>query len=152
MKITIQPNKTSEWYVLVKETQAQVGLYFDEHIENYVILTLDKFMNDNSLITTPIALEFLKTLKITSRASNHRLRKIGDRCLILSGLFPEHIQKTNVSTTYYITIGQQAYLTLADRAHLKLGPELFYKLGLKFVDIKELLNAMRNLYQIRKIH
>lgn len=148
MKISIQPNPTSEWYALVKETQAQMGLYFDEYVENYVILTLDKYMKDNSLTATPIALEFLKSLTMASRQSNHRLRRVGDRCLIISGLFPDHVQRINVSNTYFIGIGQQAYLTLAERSHLKLGPDLFYQLGLKFVDIKELLNAMRKLYRI----
>ena len=143
MGIKIQPSAASQWYELVKETQHQTGLFFDDHIESYLILTLDKFMLDKTLMDTPIAIDFLKSIQVTSSQSNHKLRKVGDRCLIISGLFPERASKINLSVSYYIDIGQQAYLTLAERSNIKFDPELFQNLGLKFLDIKEVLNAMR---------
>ena len=143
MKIVIQPNALSEWYELVKETQAHTGVHLDDTIQSYLILTLDNFVKDEALVDLPVAIEYLRTLTIEKEKSNQKLRRVGDRCLILSGLFPDHAEKLNVSISYFIEIGRQAYLTLADRAIFKIDPKLFYNLGFHFVDIKELLNAMR---------
>ena len=143
MKIVIPPNTLSEWYELVKETQAHTGMHLDEHIESYLILTLDNFVKDEALIDLPIAVEYLRTLNLSKESASQKLRKVGDRCLILSGLFPNHAEKSNVSLSYFIDIGRQAYLTLADRTNFKIDLKLFYNLGFRFIDLKELLNAMR---------
>lgn len=152
MKLTIQPNTTSEWYALVKETQCQLGVYFDDHVDNYIILTLDEFMSKGDLMATPLAVDFLKSLTRANSDSNQKLRNVGDRCLILSGLFPEHAEKINVSISYFNDIGQQAYLTLADRSNIKLDPSLFFRLGSKFIDIRDVLYAMRRFSQFRIIN
>ncbi|OGT47372.1 MAG: hypothetical protein A3F17_03755 [Gammaproteobacteria bacterium RIFCSPHIGHO2_12_FULL_41_15] len=145
MKIILQPTTTAEWYELIRESQHHIGLFFDDHVESYLILTLDKFIKEEIHNETPIAIEFLSSISMENSHANQKLRKIGDRCLILAGLFPEHAEKVNVSTTYFIDMGQQAYLTLADRARIKTDPKLFYKLGFQFIDIKSVLNTMRSL-------
>lgn len=152
MKIIIPSNTTAEWYDLVKETQQQTGLYFDDHIESYLILTLDRFVKDENLFDVPLALEFLNSVNFRTSYSNQKLRRVGDRCLILAGLFPEHAGKVNVSEKYFIEIGQQAYLTLADRSSIKIDPKLFYQLGFRFIDITEVLGAMRKVAATRITH
>lgn len=143
MKIILQSSTIAQWYSLVKETQAQTGLYFDDHVENYLILTLDHFVTDELIIDAPLAVEFLDSVNFGLAYTHQKLRKVGDRCLILAGLFPQHAEKANVSEQYFIDIGQQAYLMLADRARIKTDPNLFYKLSFQFADLKTVLNAMR---------
>jgi hypothetical protein len=152
MNIITQPNKTAEWYELIKETQTHTGIYFEDNIENYLVLTLSQFMKEVHIVGPPIAIDYLKSLKRPSSIANQKLRKVGDRCLLISGLFPEHADKINVSVTYFIEIGQQAYITLSERVNVKLDPKLFYELGLQFIDIKEVLSAMRRISDHRIKH
>lgn len=152
MKIIIQPTTTAEWYTLLKESQSHVGLFFDDHVEHYLILTLDTFVTEKIDNEIPLAIEFLNSISVGNMHTNQKLRKIADRCLILAGLFPKHAENIDVSSTYFIDMGQQAYLTLADRAHVKTDPQLFYKLGFQFIDITSVLNTMRVLSGDRITH
>lgn len=138
----------AQWYEIIKETQQATGVYFDEEIETYLILTLDNYTFDITLLDKPIAIDYLNSLQHSSTYSTQTLRKVGDHCLLISGLFPERAKKI-LSVRYYVDMGQQAYLSLSDRNNLKSNPALFYNLGLKFPEIKEVLNAMRFIAQSR---
>lgn len=145
MKIIIPPNAFSEWYDLVKDTQAATGVQLDDHVASYLILTLDRFVTQALEQDLPLAIEYLQSMGYRHSQNSSHLRTVGDRCLILSGFFPERAHRFNVSLNYFANIGRQAYLTLADRANLKADPELFYKLGFRFMDLTVLLNSMRRL-------
>ena len=137
-----EPTSISQWYALLKDTLEQTGKKLDDSVESYVILTLDHYAKDASWTNATIAIEFLETVSALPQ-SHEKLRSVGDRCLILSGLFPERAKKVNVSTRYYIDIGQQAYLFLSDNTHLKYDPKLFAKLGHHFGELAHLLQHMR---------
>lgn len=138
----------TQWYELVKETQDLTGVFFDDEISSYLILTLDKYTLDISLLDRPISTEYLKALEISSALNIQNLRKVGDRCLIISGLFPDRARKI-ISVRYYTEMGQQAYLAVSDR---HTNSSLFYNLGLKFVEIKDVLTAMRTIYKNRTVN
>lgn len=145
MKIVVPPNSLSEWYDLVKHTQAQTGMKLDDHVESYLILTLDSFVTGSVEREVPVAIEYLESIDPKQQQSNSRLRTVGDRCLMLTGFFPERARRLNVSLSYFANIGRQAYLTLADRSNMRVDPALFYKLGFRFLDLTELLYSMRQL-------
>lgn len=143
MVIRIEPNNISEWYRLVSEASNKVGYVIDENIETYFVLTLDQYATDDDLPKHIIAIDFLEGLSATGQEGVEKLRSTGDRCLIISGFFPESAQRFNVDVNYFIDIGQQAYYVLSSKTHLKYDPDLFSKLGDEFVSLTHLMLAMR---------
>lgn len=145
-KFSQEPSKTAEWHVLVLEAQIQSGYRFEDCLENYLVLTLDYFTKEGELSSSILAIDFLLGLDGSERYNSEILRNVGDRCLLLSGLFPEHALQKNVSLNYFISIGQQAYKTLAT-IHTKheLDPELFFKLSNNFIGLMDVLHAIRQM-------
>lgn len=146
-KIVINPTNISEWHALVLEAQTQLGYEFDEVVQSYLVLTLDKYTTDDSIVNTVLALDFLEGMIGLDCNKICKLRNTGDRCLILSGLFPERAEKSNVSVNYYISIGRESYYLVADRRHNRYDSGLFYQLSKQFTGLTELLGAMRLVMQ-----
>lgn len=141
--IHVGPNNLSEWHRLVCEARSRLRYEIDENVENYLVLTLDQYATDKQLSNKVIAIEYLKGLSEPGRGGVERLRSTGDRCLILSGFFPERAERFNLDVEYFIEIGQQAYCVLANNTALKYDPELFNKLCDDFVRLTHVLLTMR---------
>lgn len=140
-----KPTTIAEWHSLVAEAELKTGYRFNADLENYLILTLDHYTKLDGVITSVIAFDFLKSTQIESPRDGDLLRDVGDRCLILSGLFPENANQRNVSLSYFIGMGRQAYLILSD-ARLKdsFDPMLYKELSINFVGLMDLLHSMRS--------
>ncbi len=141
------PENTSiaEWQSIIAEAKLRTHYTFDDNIESYLILTLDQYTKKEKLLTSVIALNFLKSINIEKPHDGDQLRNVGDQCLILSGLFPECAIKKNVSLNYFIGIGQRAYLALTNiRLKENFDPVLYKKLSYNFVGLMDLLHAMRS--------
>jgi hypothetical protein len=142
-QIKFEPSNMAHWYSLIAEAEYRTNYQPNDGIKSYLILTLDKFIQDNDLSTSIIGADFLIYIKELESGQREQLRDLGDQCLILAGLFPGHAEKRNVSVNYFIGIGQQAYLTVADKTKVKYDPVLFYDLGHQFKALTQLLHAMR---------
>lgn len=141
-----EPTTIAEWQALVAEAEIKTGYEFDDNLESYLVLTLDRFTTESGLASSVIALDFLEGTNIGSIRDALLLRDVGDQCLLLSGLFPERALKKNVSLNYFIGIGQKAYHALTDiRLKHEFDPELFANLSNNFVGLMDLLNAMRSI-------
>lgn len=139
-----EPTTIAEWQALVAEAEVKTGYEFDDNLENYLVLTLDRFTTKTDLASSVIALDFLESKNIGSKHNALLLRDVGDQCLLLSGLFPERALRRNVSLNYFIGIGQQAYFSLSDTLlKREFDPELFANLSKNFVGLMDLLNSMR---------
>jgi len=146
-----EPTTIAEWQGLVAEAEVVTGYEFDENLESYLVLTLDRFTTENGLVSSVIALDFLESTSIIHKRNGLVLRDVGDQCLLLSGLFPERALKKNVSLNYFIGVGQQAYLTLTDiRLKHDFDAELFEQLSHNFVGLMDLLHAMRTMTNTRQ--
>ncbi|MCH9644868.1 MAG: hypothetical protein K0U29_01085 [Gammaproteobacteria bacterium] len=141
-----QPNSTAVWYTLVQDAALLAGYQVAESVENYLILTLDNHMNNNSISSRVLALDFLNATNLNTKQNAQQMRSVGDHCLILSGLFPERALKKNVTLEYFIGMGKNAYHQLSSVSpHLKLDNELFYQLSQEFLGLMNLLAIIREL-------
>ena len=144
--LSIEPTKTAQWQLLVTEAQAHMGFLFDENLEHYLVLTLDRFTTENNLASTVIALDFSNSIEVLGQEGCSKLRAVGDQCLLLAGLFPERAQHKNVSIDYFIGMGRQAYYTLsALPSTATIDNKLFHKLSDNFINLTDVLFAMRGL-------
>jgi hypothetical protein len=141
-----QLNSTTRWHELVQDATLLAGYRIDEPLEHYLIVTLDKYINDSNLSSSVLALDFLNAASLTTQQHAHDMRTVGDHCLLLSGLFPGAAVKKNVSLDYFIGMGKTAYHQLASVSpHLKFDNQLFYRLSEEFLGLTHLLRTIREL-------
>lgn len=139
-----EPTKIAQWRQLVIEGQQKSGFQLTETVENYVVITLDAHTTNVNLSSSVIAIDFLKNIHIQSTRNMQTLRTVGDQCLILAGLFPDHVKRKNVSADYFKHLGENAYYVLSfASAPTKLDRALFYQLFENFADLVGVLRAMR---------
>lgn len=139
-----EPTQIAQWRSLVIAGQEKAGLQLTEPIENYVVITLDANTTNSQLVSSVIAIDFLKNIHVKSVSNMQTLRAVGDQCLILAGLFPDRAKRKHVSSDYFKNLGENAYYILSfSHTALKLDHTLFYQLFENFADLIEVLKAMR---------
>ncbi len=143
-RFIIQPTTQAIWYHVVKDAHRESGYQYNEDVENYLVITLEKFLTENEFASETVALRLLDNINLENITQGERLREVGDECLLLSGLFPERALKRNVSLNYYIGAGRQAYKTLSHQSAESFhNPVLFDLLSKHFVGLMDILHLIR---------
>ena len=136
----------AQWYSLLQDAENTVGAHLNEDIEHYLALTLDGFTTDITSLSGVVAIDYLESIELKTQNDINQLRNVGDCCLVLSGLFPERALKRRTTLDYFVAIGRQAYYSISYvKSHAANDPELFQSLCHQFVEIKDILGAMRNI-------
>lgn len=138
------PSNLAEWYALIQEAERELGYRCDEHVQSYLMLTLDQYTTDSSLVSAVLAMDFLRAPQELENKKMDILRTTGDRCLLLAGLFPERATKKNVSINYFIELGQQSYYIVSESKLARYSSRLFYTLCVEFNVLQKLLAMMRH--------
>jgi hypothetical protein len=143
---TQSANNLAVWQTLVGEAAQRAGYHCNESIENYLVMTLDHFTTDINLSSAVVAIDFLLGLNSLGREGGLKMRRVGDECLLLAGLFPERAERKHVSVEYFIKLGQAAYSILTD-AHFQwiYDTKLFTQLSEDFPNLILVLQSMRNI-------
>lgn len=134
----------SQWHALVCDASANCTKKLDEELESYLVFALIRFTQQPALSQTSIALEYLRTISEGSSSQVATLRELGDKCLLLSGLFPQISRRRSVNVGYYVNMGQASYSQLGQLLH-KGFARLYLKLAQYFVCLTDVLHAMREL-------
>ena len=145
-KVNTASTVTALWFDYVKEAEQVSGQQLAEDLEHYLVLTLERFMDQPAMTSSVLALDFLSAQSQLKTQQHVELRAVGDKCLLFSGLFPERASRLRVSVNYFVELGQSAYIIVADLAQqdAKLA-QLFELLGAEFVQLMDLLQCMRTL-------
>lgn len=112
-KLYLEPSPEAQWFALVKDASEMTGLRLEEGVESYLVMTLDHFIREINLLSAALAPDFLSAIQGKPYSDANRLRDVGDRCLLLSGLFPERALRKNVSLNYFIDLGKGAYHSIS---------------------------------------
>ena len=130
------------WQDLVREAQAASGGTLDESQESYLVFVLLRHQRDERLLARIQALEWLQAQQHAGRARTDALRDVGDRCLLVAGLFPDLAQRRRVSVDYFIDLGRGAYQGVAD-AGRDAYAELFARLAEGYRQLVAVLRGVR---------
>jgi len=139
-KIVIEPTVTAQWQALVNEAEANAKLQLDETLESYLVFTLMRFTQRPELTSSILALEFLDGIQQHGQQQHDTLRDVGDKCLLLSGLFPHTARRRLVSLGYFVNLGRGAYQQLHDKIH-----GLYGQLAADFIPMMDVLHAIREI-------
>ena len=149
-ELILHPTDTSQWHALVNEAQASTRLVLNENTESYLVFLLMRFSQTTRLMESVVAVDFLASMHSSGRRQVELLRDVGDKSLLLCGLFPGMAEKHHVKLDYFRDMGQAAYLTAGELQENTLA-ELYFQLSNQFTTMQQILQAMRGDYiQISK--
>jgi hypothetical protein len=144
-RLILQPTPTAQWYALVNEAENQGGKV-DIDLENYLVLTLQKYTDKPELAASILAYDYLESLETIGQLRIDKLRELGDKCLLFSGFFPELADIRQVTVSYFVQMGRHAYNHLSALPDNRLfSSELYASLRDYFVRLMDLLFFMREL-------
>lgn len=144
-RLILHPTDTSQWHALVNEAQASTRLVLNENTESYLVFLLMRFSQTTQLVESVVAVDFLHSMHATGRKQVELLKDVGDKSLLLCGLFPGIATKHHVSIDYFTDMGQAAYLTAGELQTQGLA-DLYVQLSNQFIAMQKILQAMRNDY------
>jgi len=142
-KLVLHSTDTSQWHALVSEAQAHANIRLGESSESYLVFLLMRFTQKPQFVESIIALEFLEAIQVCGRVQANRLSEVGDKSLLLCGLFPGLATKRCVQPDYFSAMGQAAYLT-ASVSHGSQLAALYSQLGGEFKLMQQVLQTMRS--------
>ena len=143
-RIILEPTATAQWQSLVKEAENSSKLLLNEELESYLVFLLIRFTEQTDLAKSVLALEFLENSRALSQKQKNELRDVGDKCLLISGLFPGRAQRRRVKISYFVDLGQDAYGLLSLHCKQELAT-LFRALGEGFVSLMDILHVVREI-------
>lgn len=132
------------WQALVHEAGQRAGHSLDEARESYLVFVLLRFQRDAQLLAHTHGVDWLDALELAGTARGDALRDVGDRCLLVAGLFPDVAERRRVSVGYYIDIGRAAYRGVAE-AGRRATAALYEQLAASYRELVRTLAAMRRL-------
>jgi hypothetical protein len=131
------------WQALVREAAGRTGRPLDESRESYLVFVLLRYQGDAWLLSHAQGLDWLHALDQVGSARTDALRDVGDRCLLVAGLFPGLAERRRVSVDYFIDIGRSAYLGVAG-ASRQAYAALYEQLARSYRELVGTLGAMRS--------
>lgn len=143
-ELILEPTVTGQWQRLVRDAVKQSAHDLGEDLESYLVFLLMRFAQDSALTHRVMALEYLQGLNAQGEARNNALRDVGDRCLLVAGVFPHQAERRMVRLSYFVELGQSAYEQLS-RFLGRSTAQLYGELSGAFVSLMEVLHCMRGL-------
>lgn len=140
--LVLEPTATALWQGLVNDAEEAANCRLDETLESYLVMTLMRFSQRPELVNSIMALEFLDSAQHGGARQHEKLRDVGDKCLLVSGLFPQNARRRLVSIGYFVNLGRSAYQQLHDKIQGFYG-----QLAADFVPMMDVLHAVRELNQ-----
>ncbi|MCS5712660.1 hypothetical protein [Candidatus Berkiella aquae] len=138
--LILHPTTIAQWYALVNEAEHACAISLSEDLESYLVFLLQRFTGQPEIASSVLGLDFLKSYQQVSSSHLH-LKDVGDKCLLLAGLFPGRAVKRRVKLSYFVKLGQTAYSTLS--SYVVHQEELFNQLCYEFPKLLDVLLTMR---------
>jgi hypothetical protein len=133
---------THLWQSVLGQAQSRAHLRLPESQESYLVFTLVRHSRDALLAGRTLALEYLDGLAGERALREDRLRDVGDRCLLIAGLFPTLGQRRCVGPDYYRDLGSAAYRELGAQPGRVLAT-LYAELAVAFQALVQVLERVR---------
>jgi hypothetical protein len=130
------------WTDLVHEAEHGAATRLDEELESYLVFLLMGHTRDVQLDRNAVALDYLLARAESGTRLKQELRDVGDRCLLLAGLYPEQAERRLVSIGYFLELGSRAYDELANALRAGVA-ELYGHLAQAFAHLVRVLMELR---------
>jgi hypothetical protein len=137
MKVIVNSTPVALWQTIIHEAEIACALTLPQELEAYVVMLMLRYMNKPELAQEVMATLLMEGLNQGASKREATLQKVGDTCLLFSGLFPGIAEKRLVKISYFINIGRGAYATVS-----KTSNDLYAMLADQFVSIMDILQSV----------
>ena len=134
-------NPTELWHDLVLEGEQKRNLELGEELESYLVFALMRHLGDDTLASRIMALDWLQASEAPAQSGAEALREVGDRCLLVAGLFPKLAERRRVDGDYFVRLGRGAYAGAAQRTR-RADASLLANLVEAFHSLVDVLRAL----------
>lgn len=139
-EIIRRPNTKEFFRARIHNAISHSGIETSEMAEFYIVNLLDQYREVSKLFADegdgPVMQPLVLMLEEAEHADAHArrmcLKKLGDTALYVAGFFTDHVHKSLVNLSYYISMGGSAYGTLSTIERKRAIQELYYELATKF--------------------
>jgi hypothetical protein len=131
------------WQALIQEGAARSGVRLDESEESYLGFVLIRHQRDAAFGARTFALDWLNAHEEIGQVRAEALRDVGDRCLLVAGLFPRLAERRRVSPEYFVALGRDAYAGVAGCTRAGYA-DLFAQLARAFLRLVDVLAHVRH--------
>lgn len=138
MKILHNSTPTALWYDIIHEAQGACEITLKEEIESYLVFLLMRYTAKPEVAKQIVATDFLKGVNLPSTQREIILQEVGDKCLLLSGLFPNCNNRRLVKISYFINLGKSSYAIISNEHN-----DLYGLLSAQFVSLMDILQSLR---------
>jgi hypothetical protein len=143
-KLILEPTAQAQWQALLQEAQSACDRQLDETLESYLVFLLMRFADKPHCTARIMAEDFLGSQQLRGEQRADSLRRVGDHCLLFSGLFPQLAERRLVRISYFVNIGRSSYRQLADVLD-RSWSSVYLSLSEAFIILMDVLHAMREL-------
>ena len=140
-QLILHPTDISQWHALVNEAQASTKLILPENTESYLVFLLMRFSQAPELAESVLAVDFLNSMQAVGTRQVELLQEVGDKSLLLSGLFPGIAERRHVQLAYFVDMGKSAYLTVSELSDTEVA-KLYQTLSEEFNNLQSILAAL----------
>jgi len=134
--------QTALWTALVQEAESGAGTRLSEELESYLVFLLIAHTRDVHLHGNAMAFDYLLARAESGTRGKQQLREVGDRCLLLAGLYPEQAERRMVGIDYFLGLGSHAYGELAHALKAAVA-DLYDNLAHAFARLVRVLMEVR---------
>jgi hypothetical protein len=134
--------QTALWFDLIREAEDGAATRLDEELESYLVFLLMGHTRDLQLHRNVMALDYLLARAERGARRKQELRDVGDRCLLLAGLYPEQAERRLVTIDYFLAMGSSAYDELSIALHAAVA-DLYGHLAKAFTHLVRVLMELR---------
>ena len=144
--LILNPTDTSQWYSLILEAESITKINLDIDSESYLVFLLMRSSRSTAWLDSLIGVELMDALQQKGQKKKQMLLDVGDKSLLFSGFFPEHVIKRKIDPMYFIQLGQIAYASVSSFPDESKN-KLYKDLSDNFLCLRELLIGARKIYQ-----
>ena len=111
--------ETAGWRALLTHAQITGGVCVSPAVEEHMTSMLFRHVGAQ-LTQADLENDLIDQLEQMITANSTNLAAVGDQCLVLAGLIPEHAIAKGIPVTYFVQLGRNAYQDYAAKHHAKL--------------------------------
>ncbi|HLB42139.1 MAG TPA: hypothetical protein VJN02_04685 [Gammaproteobacteria bacterium] len=138
MDLLISTTSLVLWQDVVKHAENRCSITLRHELETYLISLLIRYTNQPEATRQIAATAFLNALQLSECERQVSLQRVGDQCLLFTGLFPRIAEKRHVKINYFVDLGRSAYAAISHT-----GNDLYASLALQFVVLMDVLQSIR---------
>lgn len=143
MGILYNSSSLALWHDIVLEAEKVCDIALEEELESYLVFLMIRYTGAPEVAKKIIATDFLEGVQLQNNMRALALQNVGDKCLIVSGLFPRVAVKRLVKISYFVHLGQSSYATIS-----KNHDDIYSLLSKQFVTLMDILQSIKHNSQL----